>query len=90
VKVGSPSRAFIIGGKPGTDRSSRKVRWKHGARRTTNGHRLVHQPEEESTHVRVAANNTERPGAGSAEPIWQSIGLLRSLNAGRSHTFANH
>src|SRR5262249_2034632 len=37
----------------------RKVRRKLGASRTTYGHRLVHQPEEESTHVRVVADNTK-------------------------------
>ena len=37
----------------------RKVRRKLDASRKTYGHRLVHQPEEESTHVRVIVDNTE-------------------------------
>src|SRR5262249_31413118 len=47
---------------------SRKVWRKHDAGRTTNRHRLVHQPEEESTHVRVVADNTERLARARRDP----------------------
>src|SRR5262249_5032082 len=43
-------------------------RRKRDADRTTNGHRLVHQPEEESTHVRVVADNTERLARARRDP----------------------